>query len=462
MPLKRAIGPLDKRNRVSRCQACAARKIRCSGGVPCDYCVKSTRVCYEQKQRKARSVFVHHTQTPTSQCMSAAKGTTSLPKQIPQGLDSRFLDYSIALLDCNRLTHNHVALAADLLPLLRTSSLLSSAVRAVGALSASRHGSVCMAKGRDSPYFIAFTAYSASISALQATLADRDIARRDDVLWATFFLGLFELMVDPSGEGWAKHMLSGTSKLLQLAGPENGMTGSRRTFFDVFRVLEATRAIIYGHNTILAAPGWVDLQRETSSQITTCWKGMDEILSLMIRVSTFSARFFESTPKIASSESSTLVDDLGREGLAIQSSIYAWHDEAMLKLQPGDNKHSVLHLALACYHTLLVFLSNNYNYYQFWHDTPAPRLSRNDINHHVESILQHADHILKASDISTVLLLFPLRVAGTHAESGTRFRILGLLDAIFARGFVVSSRIKDDLHEYWVDKDSPFPIFDPL
>jgi hypothetical protein len=97
-------------------------------------------------------------------------------------------------------------------------------------------------------------------------------------------------MVDPSGEGWAKHMVSGASKLLQLAGPENGMAVSRRVFFQVFRVLETTRAIIYGHHTILATRGWIGLQQGNSSQTSSSWKRMDEILSLMIRVSTFSAR----------------------------------------------------------------------------------------------------------------------------------------------------------------------------
>ncbi|KAL3490352.1 hypothetical protein BJX62DRAFT_238164 [Aspergillus germanicus] len=322
-------------------------------------------------------------------------------------------------------------LTAELLPLLRTSSLLSSAVRAVGALSASRHGSVCLDKGRNSAYLVAFSAYAASITELQTALMDRNIAERGDVLWGIFFLGLFELMVEPSGEGWAKHMVSGASKVLQLTGPENSMAVSRRAFFQVFRVLEATRAIIYGHSTILATPGWMGLQQEHFSQ-TSSWKRMDEILSLMIRVSTFSARFFESIPKLASCERRPTVN-------------------------------SIMHLALACYHSLLVFLSNNYNYYRFWHNTAAARrLSQEEIEQHVESIIQHAENILKASEVSSILLLFPLRVAGTQAESGTRTQILRLLDGVFARGFVVSSRIKEDLNEYWADKDSPFPRFDPL
>jgi hypothetical protein len=85
-------------------------------------------------------------------------------------------------------------------------------------------------------------------------------------------------------------MVSGISKLLQLAGPENSLAVSRGAFFQVFRVLEATRAIIYGHHTILATPGWMGLQQESSSQTASSSKRMDEILSLMIRVSTFSAR----------------------------------------------------------------------------------------------------------------------------------------------------------------------------
>ncbi|KAL3480963.1 hypothetical protein BJX99DRAFT_272178 [Aspergillus californicus] len=463
MPLKRAVGPLDKRNRVARCQACASRKIRCSGGVPCDYCVKTTQTCHEQEKKKpGAAVFVYHTQMPTDRTVSAAKGTRSLPKQIPEGSHSQFLDYCMALLDCNRFVHDHMALTAELLPLLRTSSLLSSAVRAVGALSASRHGSVCMDRGRNSAYLLAFSAYSASITELQTALMDRNIAERGDVPWGIFFLGLFELMVDPSGEGWAKHMLSGASKLLQLAGPENSMVVSRRAFFQLFRILEATRAIIYGHSTILATPRWMGLQQENSSQTTTSSKRMDEILSLMIRVSTFSARFFESIPELASSERSTLLDDLGKEGLEIQSSIYLWHEKAILQLESEQTVDSLFHLALACYHSLLVFLSNTYNYYRFWHNTAAPRLSHEEIKQHVESIILHADNILKVSEVSSVLLLSPLRVAGTHAESGTRTRILRLLDGVFAQGFVVSSRIKEDLNEYWADKDSPFPRFDPL
>ncbi|OKO97871.1 hypothetical protein PENSUB_9797 [Penicillium subrubescens] len=51
---------------------------------------------------------------------------------------------------------------------------------------------------------------------------------------------------------------------------------------------------------------------------------------------------------------------------------------------------------------------------------------------------------------SGLLLIFPLRVAGTRAESRVqKARVLGLLDSIFKRGFLVASRIKVDLHQLW-------------
>ncbi|KAL5090149.1 hypothetical protein Trisim1_004670 [Trichoderma cf. simile WF8] len=46
--MKRAVGPLDKRKRVTRCQACAKRQIKCQGGVPCEYCQRTKKICTPQ------------------------------------------------------------------------------------------------------------------------------------------------------------------------------------------------------------------------------------------------------------------------------------------------------------------------------------------------------------------------------------------------------------------------------
>jgi hypothetical protein len=97
------------------------------------------------------------------------------------------------------------------------------------------------------------------------------------------------LLSDDSGEGWVKHMLYGTSKMLQLAGPSDCMSPIRRMFYDMFRVLEASRALLYNEETILSQEGWLQLQKTLSSNATR-WKPMEEIVTLMIQTSAFSLR----------------------------------------------------------------------------------------------------------------------------------------------------------------------------
>lgn len=107
--------------------------------------------------------------------------------------ETRILDYFFAFFCHNQFVRNSESLAKALLPLLQTSPLLYSAVTAVGALDAARRGSCSAYSRTESPHFIALRAYSNSIGALQTALLGRHVAQRDDVLWSTFFLGLFEV-----------------------------------------------------------------------------------------------------------------------------------------------------------------------------------------------------------------------------------------------------------------------------
>ena len=84
-------------------------------------------------------------------------------------------------------------------------------------------------------------------------------------------------------------MLYGTSKMLQLAGPSDCMSSAKRTFYDLFRVLEASRALLYNEDTILSQDSWLGLQRSISSNATR-WDPMEEIITLMIETSAFSLR----------------------------------------------------------------------------------------------------------------------------------------------------------------------------
>lgn len=102
----------------------------------------------------------------------------------------------------------------DLAPLIRSSLAVRHAAIAIGALHASRYGTGGDA-ARETAQSVASDSYRQSIVLLQGRLGEEDAAQ-EDALWCTFLLGIFELMDDVSAEGWAKHMLYGSSRILNL------------------------------------------------------------------------------------------------------------------------------------------------------------------------------------------------------------------------------------------------------
>lgn len=108
-------------------------------------------------------------------------------------LTFRFIDNFLLFIQQNQFTASFQILNRDILHLIHTSQILYHSAVAIGALDASRRGSVSILYGRESPQYTAFNSYRTSIRALQTSFADKDAAQRDDVLWGTFFLGLFEV-----------------------------------------------------------------------------------------------------------------------------------------------------------------------------------------------------------------------------------------------------------------------------
>jgi hypothetical protein len=98
-------------------------------------------------------------------------------------------------------------------------------------------------------------------------------------------------MSDVTGEGWVKHMLYGTSKMLQLRGPEAHLTGSGRSFFLTVRVFEICRALIYSETTFLCHPNWVSLMIKIwSEDLNNTWHPKESLFDLMITCSALSHR----------------------------------------------------------------------------------------------------------------------------------------------------------------------------
>ncbi|CAG8908917.1 unnamed protein product [Penicillium egyptiacum] len=375
-------------------------------------------------------------------------------KSIGRDKGTRLLDYFVAFIQQNMFTMSFSSIVPELLPLISTSSVLYHAVIAVGALDANRYTGGRALQGEKPPYVDAMTSYHRSMGILRSSLGDSNVMQKEDVLWATFFLGLFELLSDDSGEGWVKHMLYGTSKMLQLAGPSDCMSSARRTFYDLFRVLEASRALLYNEETILSQECWLRLQ-ETLSSDAIRWEPMEEIITLMIETSAFSLRAGTIIRMIPDAERFTdpSVALIGAEGLDVQETIYNWHSKTLLQLvQDGPNQYS--NLALLYYHALLIFLSGNYDYFPYWDQIPAPVLSPAEITEHLTTILYLSGEVLRHSKIPGVMLFFPMTVAGSRARTvDQKSKILDLLDQVFRKGFVVATRIRDNCLERWAKRD---------
>ncbi|UNI22373.1 hypothetical protein JDV02_008268 [Purpureocillium takamizusanense] len=430
--MRRVVGPLDRRRRVTRCQPCAQRRIKCQGGPPCDYCVRASKTCRPQSPR-ARPDDV------TAIIVACHPPPPPIRTRPRTPDDALFLDCFASFLRrrCH-LTRVFVDAAAnDLARLVHESAPVKDLAVAIGALDASRQGPVTVAaRGGREARCTAFRAYGRAMSRLQTRLSDPDAVAGEDVVWSTFLLGLFELMAEASGDGWATHMFYGTARVLQLAGPGQVLP-HRRGLFGAFRVLEATRAIIYGHDTFLSGDAWRSVVDGDAAN------PMVAVLDLMIRASSFSKRFFTNIEGIPprARPYSPVIDSLARDGVALFDLIHAW--EGATPTEPFAE------LANANHRALELFFCRNFTYYDCWLERKVPRLEPRERGAHVEGVLRACEAV-QQSGIPGALLLFPLRMAGANtADAKQKKRILRLLGGIYAQGFVVADRITTDLHEYW-------------
>jgi len=175
---------------------------------------------------------------------------------------------------------------------------LCDAIIAVSALDISRsHASkVCLSQRNTESRALA--AYQASVLATQAEIEGNTILTNEHTIWTTFFLGLFELMYDVSGEGWVRHVLYGTSKLLQLRGPDAHRTGRGRSFFITMRVFEICRALIYNENTFLCHEEWRSLTEKLwEGEFRLDWHPKEALLELMVACASLSYRWVSSVEK---------------------------------------------------------------------------------------------------------------------------------------------------------------------
>ncbi|KAJ5975090.1 hypothetical protein N7481_008797 [Penicillium waksmanii] len=432
---KRAIGPLDKRRNTRRCRSCAKLRVKCEGGPACQRCIRMKTPCELQRVQQRSIQFIH---APKHGLLSAT------PLQMRRHDDDIYLDHFASFLQRCDFSREFSASTREIMAIIGRYPLLSNIAIAIGALDTSRRGSIRSFTGTKSPRNIAFLRCGISLKYLDAEISTITSVFREDVFWSTFLHGLFELIAENSGDSFATHMTYGLSRMILLLQPADPLSIPTKSLIDVFWLLEANRLIIYGDDTLISP-----LECPWRSYRDNWPIAMKNIITLMIQAATFAQRLFtriESIPEEGRCFDPSL-DCLAKEGIEIKAAILNCKEISNLEEMHKDD---YTRLAVIMHGALLLYHCRNFTFYSCWEMRETPQLDQREIDTEVTMILSQSQILLSNTEIPGVLLLFPLRMAGTLVKSSTlQGKILDILYQIRRKGFVISDRIEADLQELW-------------
>ncbi|KAI5456727.1 hypothetical protein BGZ63DRAFT_88008 [Mariannaea sp. PMI_226] len=470
------IGPFDRRRKRFRCRQCTVSHLKCSGNLPCSNCDKRGVPCsYPDHGAKTRVIQVDKANQKTAASfafqVSKRPNCQDLLLVAPKAdLTYFYLHYFDVFLQRNNFGQRGI-LAIDTKDFVRSSAgetYLRDAILSLGAITSFR------LQSHDGPtrqenYRFALTSYAKSVAGLRDTLG-HDLVKpqpRLNVLWTTLILGLFELMTDASGEGWIKHLVHGTSKALVACGPQTCRSGPGQRFFMEIKIFEVCRSVVYNEPSFLLQPGWKELSNKSQADTqSVCAHPLDELLniivccsSLLVRAKTFIGTFDPSEPTSAVN----LAHKIALEGFRQREALTTWnttHANFLEVASPGSGgifeQDDFASLAVIYHAATSIYLSGIYDYdIVHWNSlgTLVSTLSEDEVQMHVGNILRLSQVVLDQSRISPLLLLFPLRVAGSRSrELWQRENLLKSLQKIGVT-FCVADAFRDDLQELWREID---------
>lgn len=458
------LGPLDRRHLRSRCVGCTRRKIKCEGGLPCVNCLKKDRKCIPHTiSTKTRAVFVNLSAPVGQSDRLSVIPSLPQPRSNPSASHDKFFRHFFS----GFLIKNNLGMELDLDTIVsgfQSSPSLYNAILALGASEMSKTLSRSTGEKQSNmkSTSVALEAYRTSVVKFQAEIDNKSVFLTESSLWTTFFLGLFELMYDVTGEGWVRHILYGTSKILQVRGPAAHLAGSGRCFFLTIRLFEICRSLIYSEPTFLFEEDWMDLTRQIRIESNIiCWHPKEELFDLMIACSSISHRVSEvlepnSTGAVRPTRDALIHFTI--EGHNIRTALGEWYRNFQ-QWQTRNNtstNNSQSILAATYFHAISIYLSGIFDYRADFLGLGSPTLPQNMIQSHVDEILHDTATALTSTNLGGLLLFFPLRVAGarvtTIQETET---VLTLLEEISRRGFVVADAFGSDLRHLWGCKGIP-------
>ncbi|KAK2034484.1 hypothetical protein LX32DRAFT_634304, partial [Colletotrichum zoysiae] len=328
-------------------------------------------------------------------------------------------------------------------------SYLLDAMLALGAMHATLVGEL----ERQTGLRFATESYMKSVAELREVVSSFSSSQRNTILWTTLFLGLFELMQDASGQKWLQHMVFGTSQALIASGPATCISGTMRTFFIQARSFEVCRSIIFNQASFLAAPEWLGLTDSLSkSNVEPVHSSLDELLQLIVLCSALRARtakFIESISSCPSAENYFLqAMSLATEGFNLREALEGWKSSAVF---PPERREEML-LSTVYYSATSIYLSGNYDYeLSHWKamGVGVQTLDSAEIEIHFDAITSTVKEAMRASSLSPLLFLFPLRIAGARAKQKFQQCLVKELLLEVRKKFIVADAMLTELAELW-------------
>ncbi|KAF5017870.1 hypothetical protein F66182_10165 [Fusarium sp. NRRL 66182] len=446
------LGPFDKRRKRSRFNIIpsAPEIVHAPGHIRIGNAASSSR-------KAAR-------QASASLCKSKIHLQSHLVTSPRSEQTSYFFQYFDTFLKHNNFNPGSV-FSTDVVHLMkdqRAGTFLLDAVLSLGAMQAAKLGSFEGLTPSHS-YQAAVHYYSKSVLGLRHALSEFEhvSGAQHGILWATHLLGLFELMNDPTGQGWIQHLVHGTSKALVAAGPSSCQSGLGQRFFAEIRIFEVCRAIIFNEPTFLADSEWTRLAVEMlSANDKDETRSLHELLDIVVLCSTLRVRASNLVYSLSGSGIENFEKhlddayDISQQGFHLRQALLGWgaRNETYKTLVSATADKDFGLLVRAFFSATSIYLSGVFDYeIMHWQEMGIviPNLSEDEIQMHVAAILTQTNMMLNGSSVSPLLVLFPLRVAGARScKNWQQDCILEQL-AVIDRTFPVASAFRVELGKVW-------------
>ncbi|CAG9998590.1 unnamed protein product [Clonostachys byssicola] len=466
------IGPNDSRKKTFRCETCVSKHVKCSGTRPCTYCQKRGFNCvYPAPQKKHFNIIIDQGSrkvTTGSKSLVTRKRLIDTPRVDPQfDPNAHFLLYWDRFVQKNAFSQQGI-LSFDIKQMVQSSSsgiFLRQSVLALGALTATKLNP----HHRLANYRLALTFYNEAVIGLRNAIECQTQSPEPQlaVLWTTMLLGLFELMVDSSGQRWVQHLVHGTSKALVAIGPQACVGSLPQRFFMEIKIFEVCRAIVFNDSSFLMQDEWIAFSKRVQSTIDPSnLHPFDDLLDIILRCASLRSRVAEfiHVKKFRSSNGGSQQEearDIAIEGLLLRDALNVWQTESIEYMISGHQSRSPNIddfdlLASVFQAATSIYLSGVFDYeINYWVDLGAllPTLTEDDIQAHVRCILELSQAVLERSRVSAVLLLFPLRVAGARSRSSSQREAVSTLLGRIEATFSAAGAFRGDLQRLWTNME---------